>query len=269
MTRFGRLTGSARALPVSVRTIVELAAAAVLVGMLGIRSCQLDRARVQLGKTALEADTLRASLDTTHVVNVGLADSLRTVQRQVVQVRADKDDLDRTLGLERIAKAQLTAQVERLETIANSSAPVTETPEGVRTAEFVVDSTPFHVNATVSLPRPPGLGRISLGVAVDDIPLEARHGCSPPNDAGIRSAYLTVTGPEWARVRVDRVEQDPGLCRSPVLEPPKGDGRAWWRKLVDRAGVSTGFGAAAGLDVTGKPNAVVGATVTVGVKIWP
>lgn len=270
MTGFvDRLTGGARALPVSVRTILEVIAAAVLLGVLGMKSCQLDRARKDLGAAALEADTLRATLDTTKVVAIGLADSLEAVQRQVVQVRAEKDDTDRRLGLERIATAQLTAQVERLEVIVNSSTPVTENAEGTRSAKFVVDSAPFFVTAAVTLPRPPASGSIALSVSLDPIPLEARHGCGPANDAGIRSAYLTVTGPKWATVSLDRVEQDPGLCRSPALEPPRGDGRAWWRKALDRVGVSVGLGATAGVDLTGKPNATVGATVVAGVKVWP
>lgn len=269
MTGFGRTTGGALALPVSVRTIVEVIAAVILVAAFGVRSWQLDRARKDLGAAALEADTLRASLDSTRVVNVGLGDTLRTVQRQAIQVAAERDAIDKALGLERIARVQLTAKVATLEAHATSSAPVTESVEGVRSAKFVVDSAPYFVQATVELPRPPGAGSIALSVNLDPIPLEARQGCGPANAAGIRSAFLTVTGPAWATVNLDRVEQDPGLCRSPALEPVHGDGRAWWRKLVDRVGISAGLGATAGVDVTGKPNVVAGATIVAGVKVWP
>lgn len=254
---------------VSTRTAAEVIAAVLFAAVLGIRGCQLDTARKAAGKAGLEADTLRAHLDTTRVVAIGLGDSLRTVQRQAVQVKAERDALDNALQLERMATAKLTVQVERLALILDSSAPVTETAEGVRTAAFVVDSQPFFVEARVSLPRPPGAGSIALTVTLDPIPLEARQGCSDANAAGIRSAFLTVTGPKWAQVSLDRVEQDPGLCRSPALEPVHNDGRAWWRKLVDRVGISGGFGATAGVDLTGKPNATVGATVVAGVKFWP
>lgn len=257
------------ALTVSIRTVLELIAAVIAVAVLGIRGCQLDRARAAAGKAGLEADTLRASLDSTRVVAIGVADSLRAVQRQVIQVKAEKDDTDKRLGLERIARAQLTAQVQRLEVIVNSSAPVTESAEGVRSAKFVVDSAPYFVTATVDLARPPGVGTIALSVNLDPINLEARQGCGPANAAGIRSAFLTVIGPTWATVNLERVEQDPGLCRSPALEPVHGDGRAWWRKAIDRVGVSAGLGATAGVGIDGKPSTAFGLTIVAGVKVWP
>lgn len=257
------------ALTFSFRTMLEVIAAAVFVAVLGIRGCQLDKARKDLGKVALEADTLRASRDTTKVVAIGLADSLRAVQRQVVQVKAAKDETDKRLGLERIARAQLTAKVAKLEATATSSAPVTESADGVRTAAFVVDSAPYFVEARVSLPRPPGAGTIALSVSLDPITLEARQGCSDANGSGIRSAFLTVTGPKWAQLSIDRVEQDPDLCRSPALEPVHGDGRSWWRKAIDRVGVDVGLGATTGVGVTGKPSTAFGLTIVAGVKVWP
>lgn len=253
---------------VSRRTLLELFVFVALAGSALLRSWQLDRARHALGAAALEADTLRATLDRTRIL-VGIVDAgKQAAQRQVVQVKAEKDDTDRRLGLERIARTQLEIQVERLAAVVEGS-PVTETPEGVRTTKFVVDSAPFYVEATATVPRPPLTGRLSLSITLDPIVIDARHGCSAPNEAGIRSAYLTVIGPTWATVNLNRVEQDPGLCRSPALEPVHNDGRPWWRKAIDRVGVSVGLGSTAGVDLTGRTAVVFGPSVVAGVKVWP
>lgn len=244
---------------VSFRTGAELVAAVILLASLAVTSHRLTQANKRAGASALEADTLRATIDTTKRIALR-ADSTRSaVQRQAVQVVAARaDSIDRELKLERIAKTVLVARIDTLTIRVASVAPVEETKEGERSAAFVVDSTPYHIRAEVYMPAPPEAATIQLTAALDSVPLEIRHGCGPENTAGIRSAYVTVIGPKWAALSIGRVEQDPALCHSSALEPAHGDGRSTFRKIVDRFGVSAGVSAR-----TLKPD------VLVGFKVWP
>lgn len=245
---------------ISRRTLAEVIVGVIVVGALLLRSWQLDRALERNGRLALTADTLEAVRDTSRRVLIAAAvldtDRIAT-QRRAVQVEQRADSLDRALHLSRMAKAELTARVDSLRVQLSSVAPVVEDPAGERAASFVIDSAPFHVRADVYMPKPPEAARLTLAVTLDTLPLEVRLGCAGANAAGIRSASVTVIGPRWANLSLGRVEQDPGVCRSPALEPAHGDGRSTFRKFVDRLGLSVG------IDVHGKPNALAG------FRVWP
>jgi hypothetical protein len=136
-----------------------------------------DAARV----VAIRTDSIEAARDTSRVVAIAvLHDSLRAVQRRVIQVTQRADSLDRAIGLERVAKYQIVARIAPLPAV-DSAAP----------SPAIRDSAVF----------------------------EARVSCDRPNASGIRPATLTVTGPRWADLRIASVEQDPRVCSPPPALP--------------------------------------------------
>jgi hypothetical protein len=165
--------------------------------------------------TSLDLTNARAASDTTRFIQ--LRDSVTVYQKLAIQERLAKDDIDKQLGLQRIALQQLTATVRGLQVRAGSTDTVYETAEGLRRATFDVREVPYTARAEVALPAT-GRGTIDLSVKIDPIPLTARPACSEPDERGIRSASLSVQTPPWAVVRIDSVVQDPSLCRSPAIE---------------------------------------------------
>jgi len=216
---------------------LALALVGFLVCAVGVQSWRLVRVQRSRAAHALAADTLRASRDTSRLLQIRLGDSLRAVQRLVVQREQASDALDRELKQQRLALAQLSVSLQQLRATVRSAAPTREDSSGTRAASFQVRQPPYTVDAQVTLPPPPGAGSLEIQVAVDSAQLELRLGCTAANAEGIRSAQATVTGPPWLPIRVGRVEQDAGLCRSPALEPRRSLG---WRRWMPH--LSAGYG---------------------------
>lgn len=239
------------------RTAQALAALLALVLVFGVQECRVRKAQRATGQQALAADTMQATHDTSRVVSLSpkdsariLGDSLRAVQRMVVQVVQKNDALDNAMRLQRVAMQQLTLAVQALNAHASSSAPVTESAEGARVAHYDVRQAPYTVRIDDTLPKPPGRGRVAVGVALDTASVGVRIGCARANPAGIRSAEATVTGPPWLGLRLGRVEQDPSVCQSPALAAPGKP--SWWRGLIPRP--SVGYGVARVRDSDGTTN---------------
>lgn len=193
---------------------------ALLVMALGWQSWQLARERSRVRDLVLRADSVEAAADTTRAVSARalkvLGDSVQAVERRVVQERQAKDALDRALGRERIARAGVTVELDSLRAVVQ--APVTSDPgDSVRSARFVVDEVAVTGTAVATLPRPPAAGSLDLRLAVRPIPLHLRLGCGPAVN-GMRPATALLAGPTWAALTLDSLSQDPGLCRSPILE---------------------------------------------------
>ena len=184
---------------------------------------------------ALAESNAAAERDRSRVVGTGsaasavwrtaLGDSLRMVERLVVQRRQGNDVLDRTLARERIALYQVQVAVDSFTRVMTS---LPTGPDSTRRARFAIRQAPYTIAADVALPAPPDSGTLSVKVAMDPVHLEARVGCAPANAQGIRAATVSATGPAWAAVRFDRVEQGEGLCASPALEPHAAR-RGWFR----------------------------------------
>lgn len=242
----------------SLATRLMLGLVLVLALVLAFQSWRLRRAYEAAGQLALEADTLRASRDTTRVLQ--LQESLRVVQRQVVQRVPQVDALDKQLRLQRLALAQLQLEIHELRASVTSSTPTREdSSTGARQAHFDVRQAPYTVAADVALPRPPAPGQLEIQVRVDSAQLELRLGCSRADAAGIRSAQATVAGPPWLPLRLGRVEQSPDLCQSPALA--KGSAPPWWHRLVPRVGA--GYGLQLGQDGTVRAGWQLGAYLDV------
>lgn len=191
-------------------SVVLLATTAI-----GVQTHRLHAAQTAQAQAALEASNLRATADTTREV---YRDSIRTiVQRLALQQPQKPDSIDRMLRTQRIALDELRASIRVLSARVTSTTPVTIDAADVRHGTFDVRQEPYTAHAEVSLPAT-GLGAIDLRVTLDTMPLSLRLGCGPANADGIRAASAAVTAPSWATVTLSRVEQDPGLCRSPALE---------------------------------------------------
>lgn len=249
-----RLTLGEKALGVAATVLLV---AAIVLGW------RLDRANARERKAGLAADSLAAALDTSRRVMLStrdsikiLGDSMTAVGRRSFQVGQRNDALDRAQGLDRVAIANLEAAVRALSIKVGSAAPVSTDSMNTRTATFVIDSTPYHGTAAVSLPAE-GAGSIDLRLRIDTARLGVRLGCGESTN-GIRSASATLTGPPWLGMALGRVEQAPEVCNP---TPAK---RNLLARLLSKCGVGAGGSMAL---VSGSID--VRPAVIAGCLVWP
>lgn len=242
-------------------------ALAVLLGVAVVQSLRLDAARERVRLAGLGADSVQAAADSgrsSFYVRVqALGDSLRVAERRAVQTVQRADVLDRVLRLERRVRDSLRVAVERLRRQARSDSVVADGEDNERRAAFDVRAAPYTVHADVMLPRAPRRGSMDVRVEVDTIALDVRVGCGVATAAGVRPATAVVAGPRWAGVRLGRVEQAPGVCADGRAS--EGVGRSVVRRMVERVGVSVGYGATKGTAGV----VVAGAGVLLGLRVWP
>lgn len=206
---------------------------------LPVQHHRLQAARAQATAAQLRESNLQAEQDSTRNVALEnarvarmLGDSLRMVQKRVVQVAQVRDALDGALGVERRARYQLSARIDSLTSVVR--APVVVGAD-VRRAQFTMRKPPYTVAADVQMPAPPGEARIAIRVALDSIPITARVECSRTDSLGVRAARLVASAPAWARLRLARLEQAPEICTAP---PPRRAPFLAFKKLVVGFGVS-------------------------------
>lgn len=200
----------------------RLAALALLV-VLGVQSLRLRAAERRIGAVLLRADSLEAANDTTRSIAERaqrvLGDSLHGVERRVVQEKQRADALDRALGRERIARANIMAVVDSLSVVAKADKDSYNSVDSTRTLVFAVDTVPYSGFANVELPPAPATPTLDLRLSVAPVPLSLRLGCGSSVN-GIRPATVALVGPRWAALSLDSLSQSPDLCRSPALQPP-------------------------------------------------
>lgn len=239
--------------------------AAALVATVRIEERRVRAERSRTARTALHASNLVAERDSTRNVAMTnrritrlLGDSLRVVERQVVQVAQRNDALDRALGTERRARYAMSVSMDSLERVAVATT-LADSGQSVRRASFTLREAPYTVAAEVEVREPPDSARIAVRVALDSLRLEARLGCSAPDERGIRSATVVASSPPWATVRFDRVEQSPELCASPTLSHVRRAGGVFGKpRLV----------VGAGRVVSGNGLAGWGLFVGIGISLW-
>lgn len=200
----------------------------------GVQTCRLRDAQARNSELAFSKMNDSARHDTTSKLALSrkdslriLGDSLRGVQRMVIQERIEHDALDRATRQSRVVDAQLAAIVATLARQITANQPVREDSSGTRTQTFDVDTVPYHAHADVSLPKPPGRGTMALRVSIDEARLGLRVGCGQPNADGLRPANAQVITPWWLTVRVDSVRQDPDVCNGD--RAPRRS--SWYRRL--------------------------------------
>jgi hypothetical protein len=237
--------------------LLVLALVAALVLTVRIEEWRLaaQRRRAAVGMLAesnrsAERDTTRdVALQNARVARL-LGDSLRLVEKEVLQVAQKRDALDAALGRERAARYAaivVVDSVERLIAAANAAipAPGFAASREVRAARFDLRQEPYTIIANVAMPPPPDSATLQVKISVDPIAIVARVTCADIG-SGAREASVSVETPAWVRVRLGTVSQTPDVCaRSPARESflrwPRlatrrlvlGVGRAWG---VDRQG---------------------------------
>jgi hypothetical protein len=191
------------------------------------------RVEARAAQALLVQDTIEAARDTSRALSIEgvLGDSLRATQRRAIQVEQRADKLDATLKLERMAREQLEVSMVALRATVTSDTTVDDTRgvgvrrstgDSVRHAAFDLRQAPYTVHADVALPEPPKPGSMDVRVTLDSLGLDLRVSCSREHPEGVREAFVTVLGPEWASVRLGRVEQSPDdHAQGPMGWPPK------------------------------------------------
>lgn len=193
----------------------------VCLGVITVEESRIRTSRAREAAAALQATNAIAERDSTRdlaqeharVARL-MGDSIRVVEKRVVQVKQKKDALDRALDGERRAKFELVARVDSLQRVATASV---RADSNVRRAKFVVRKAPYTIGADVSIAAPPDSGRITLSVVMDPIPIEARIRCEKPDEHGVGAAAVVVSTPRWAGARMERIEQAPEVCAAARL----------------------------------------------------
>jgi hypothetical protein len=228
--------------------VVGLALA--LVVTVRVEESRVSKSRSRVAELALRAANVTAERDSTRNVVASerkvaglLGDSLRVVERLVVQGAQRADALDRALGRERRARYQMVSTVDSLSRAVGSAA-VVEAADDMRRARFDVRRAPYIIGADVAIPAPPDSARLAIDVALDPIPVDVRVGCGAPDRHGIRAATVDAVTPAWATVRLERLEQVPEVCASPALTSSNKRGE----RQFAFSPLTAGFGRALSLD---------------------
>lgn len=196
-----------------------------LLAVIGKSHLEIRNLRADVVRTELLLDRAEAEADTTRLV---LQAEAFVFQRRAIQAEVERDSIDVLLQLETMARADLEVVIKALR--ATASAPVVETPEGVRSASFIGNQTPFHWQVKVDLPPPPSEGTVAVAVTLDPLLLTARVSCGEaPEGRTVLPALVTVEGPPWADVSLSSLTQDPTVCNAHVLEVP---GPSWEMPLA-------------------------------------
>lgn len=194
--------------------LVGVVLALTVIGVLRTENAHLRRQRWEAQLARINAE---ARADTTRWV---YGDSLRVVERMLVQEAIARDEIDRALRRETRAKASLRVQLDSMNLTA--TAPVIEdSAAGIRTAEFDLVSEVLTAKAHVVLPPPPAPGQMDLHIRFEPIHLGVRIQCQEASAARPRSGAVAVTAPQWAKITLDEVTAEPDVC-SPPLERKKG-----------------------------------------------
>jgi hypothetical protein len=201
-------------------TVIAALSAAVAT-TISIQQHQLHSERVRSVAYALAAVNAAAERDSTRSIATMnrkvaalLGDSLRLVEKHVLQVTQRRDALDEALGRERRAAYIMNAAVDSLR--RTTTAPVMVSADSdVRRASFDLRQAPYTVAAQVEIPQPPDSARLAIQVLLDTIKIGARLTCSTPDDHGIRAATIVASTPAWAAVSFGSVQQSPDVCMPP------------------------------------------------------
>jgi hypothetical protein len=198
---------------------ILVAIAAALLAIASIQTFRLSRANAHADSNAARADSIAAASDSTRAVGEKALnalralyrDSVRAVERRVLQLQPKKDAADKALERSTAANASLTARIKQLEAV--TSGVVTTGDSNERKSDFRVDSAPYHVQASVTLP-PTGRGTLALRVALDSAVVSLRLQCGKPVGGYAPATALLVT-PIWLSARIDSVRQSPDICNPP------------------------------------------------------
>lgn len=200
-----------------------VAASVAFGGAMYLRARAADASAAEARMDAVNAE---AAADSTRRVWTGVIAANRSYWvRQIVQVRLERDSLDRALDSRPRVRADVGVTVAGVDTVVVADTVVVDTAD-VRRATFRARREPFTVAAAVALPPPGPLSpTLNLSIALDTLDMGVRIGCGPPGPQGVRRATFGAELPWWATPRVRSVEQEPGVCN-----PEAVDGPGWWER---------------------------------------
>ena len=101
--------------------------------------------------------------------------------------------------------------------------------------------------------------------ALDTLGLEVRISCGAAGESGVRPAMASVVAPAWVTLRMQRVEQAPGVCLDAHPHRASNLFASARRWVSERAGVTLGIG----MTRDGRGVLVAGPGVMLGVRAWP
>jgi hypothetical protein len=222
-----------------------------------VQQALLDHADHRTQAAGLVRDSAEAVHDTTRVIVVDTSgvDSAKVWQRRAVQEAQRADALDRALSEERVARAEVAIATPTVDTAV--ALPASGTTEMIRQGPYTIE-----VDHPILTAADSG-SVVGLRVALDTLRLGVRLGCGAAARDGVRPASVSVSGPSWARVRLDRVEQDPAVCLSAGSTDVGTAGTL--RSLIRRVGVTVGYGALLTTDGALAVRPIVG----IGLRVWP
>ena len=206
---------------------ISVVAAAIIL----VLSWQLHKAHAEQERLALAESNARAAADVTRQVSAKaqkvLGDSLAAVERLVVQKEIKQDALDVVLNRVAVLTTRLDATIASLNVKNRPGTTVVVDSKDVRSSTFKVDSTPYHVVASVRMPPPPAPGAIDLAVRMDTIFMRPRLQCGPAVN-GIHPATILVETPTWlTNARITDSQVSPSAC-NPQIVAQKRDWSPWW-----------------------------------------
>lgn len=214
--------------------IVVIGAVVALVWAI-VMTVKLKHAQAAAATNALAASNAIAARDVSRAVAIAARDSVRifgdslhAVERLAVQPAKPikTDALDRATGRTTVVRGGVTVTPGAIATTVTST-PTTVLADDVRSAHFHVDSSAavagprYIADADVTVPRPPAVASLRLGVSLSPIVLAPRIQCGPPDRAGVRPATLLVTGPAGVALEVGATEVDVHAC-NPDFGRPSG-----------------------------------------------
>lgn len=216
--------------------------------IIGAEEARLRAAAVRAKWAALAAANAIAERDSTRDVGAENArvakiagESLRIVEKRVVQVKQSRDALD--MALQRVKRASYAFSIRVDSVYVERRAPTVG-----RSAAFHVRDAPYTVDADVAFPPPPDSAALRLRIALDTLPVRLRVTCNGRTDAAV-----VIEAPTWAHVTLGALSQDPEVCASRRrqssrrfswrIRPVVGGGRVL-------TGAGNGWGAFVGLGLT-------------------
>ena len=203
----------------------------VLGAYLGYLNMRLAHEQQEKIRYAFKADSAMAEADTTKIMMI--QQGLFHVKR-AIQMKQERDSVDRALRMERQAKLELVTRIRWLnDTLSGVHVPSPDS--STRVAEFNEYREPYTIKARATLPQvaPPTL---AVEVRLDSIPLSLRLGCQKGD--GIRTASVVAQGPTWASLRIAAVNQSPEICNPTVAPAARSPGA---RPYLIGAGAATGI----------------------------
>jgi hypothetical protein len=163
---------------------------------------------------AFRSDSIAAANDTARLVVLASLDSTETAyQRRILQVRLERDSLDRELGLRPVVRLPGELRVDTLRLVDTVTAEP-ESTDSLQNYEFRGVDHPFAYTGHATIRPKIGRGEFDVSVfQAEPIRIEARVSCL--DGPGVSGASVLFTADDPFDIIPGEVVQDPGICNPP------------------------------------------------------